>query len=57
MTGNDAGEEAAFGHGPEATENERTSSSEPPGATDGEDPTDPERALPAVYDRPHRPRH
>ncbi|MEV1314705.1 hypothetical protein AB0J14_01320 [Micromonospora arborensis] len=35
VTGNDAGEEAAFGHGPEAADN----------GANGRDATDPERAY------------
>ncbi|GAB3803614.1 hypothetical protein [Micromonospora zhanjiangensis] len=46
MTGNDAGEEAAFGHGPEATDASRTASDEP-GAGDGRhrDATDADRSF------------
>ncbi|MFB9236812.1 hypothetical protein ACFFWC_14830 [Plantactinospora siamensis] len=47
-TGNDAGEESAFGHGPVATDEEHTSSTEPDAQDDsGRDPTD--------RDRPFRP--
>lgn len=44
VTGNDAGAESAFGHGPEATDQDRTSSTER-GATDGYEPTDDERQF------------
>jgi hypothetical protein len=43
-TGNDAGQEEAFGHGAEATDASRTTSSEP-GPQDDRDPTDPDRAF------------
>ncbi|MEH1166114.1 hypothetical protein V6V47_12085 [Micromonospora sp. CPCC 205539] len=38
VTGNDAGEEAAFGHGPAAADRERVRGA-------GREPTDPERAY------------
>lgn len=46
MTGNDAGAEAAFGHGPEATNETRAAAAEP-GAMDrgGREPTDPDRPF------------
>ncbi|MFC7550398.1 hypothetical protein [Plantactinospora sp. GCM10030261] len=46
VTGNDAGAEAAFGHGPEATDETRTSSTEPGAVDDSRrEPTDPDRPF------------
>ena len=44
VTGNDAGEEEAFGHGAEATDASRTASDEPVAEGD-RDPTDADRAF------------